>query len=96
MRAVISKSKDKSKKYDVIIGGKKIKFGSSAYDDYTTHKDLKRKENYIKRHQKREDWSDKGKYTPGFWSRWFLWNKPTKQESMRDIKNRFNIDITYI
>ena len=31
---------------------KKIHFGSKAHEDYTLHKDDRRKDNYIKRHQK--------------------------------------------
>ena len=43
------------KKYYIITKtGKKVYFGSSAYEDYTTHKDPKRKEAYIQRHKKNE------------------------------------------
>lgn len=69
--------------------GNKIHFGASGYEDFTTHKDKKRKELYINRHQKRENWGKSGINTAGFWSRWLLWNKPTLNESYKDIQKRF-------
>lgn len=62
-------------------------FGADGYDDYTIHKDEKRKELYIKRHQKKEDWNNPT--TAGALSRWILWNKPTLIESIEDYKNKF-------
>jgi hypothetical protein len=63
-----------------------IHFGARGYDDFTTHKDEKRKANYIKRHQPREDWTNP--LTAGFWSRWLLWNLPTIKASLADVKKR--------
>ena len=80
------------KKYEVTLKSadgklKKIKFGASGYEDFTTHKDTKRKELYLSRHAEREDW---GKVdTAGFWARWLLWNKRTIGASLNDIKKRF-------
>ena len=62
-------------------------FCADGYDDYTIHKDEKRKELYIKRHQKKEDWNNPT--TAGALSRWILWNKPTLIESIKDYKNKF-------
>lgn len=70
---------------------KTIKFGDSNYQDYTIHKDPLRKKLYDSRHKKNENWSDP--YTAGFWAKQLLWNKPTLQESIKDIENRFNITI---
>lgn len=82
------KSDKKPYKYFIITStGKKVFFGNSDYQDFTTHKDEERKQRYIKRHEKRENWNDKD--TAGFWSRWYLWNKPTKQESYQNIKSKF-------
>jgi len=82
----------KDKKYLVITPkGKKIHFGAQGYDDFTTHKDEKRKNSYIKRHKKNEDWTDLN--TAGAWSRWLLWNKPTLNESVNDMETKFNIVI---
>ena len=53
---------------------KKIHFASPKHENYTIHKDDKRKSNYISRHQKREKWDE---INPGSLSRWILWNKPT-------------------
>ena len=94
--AIISKSKSNNKKYTVILFNDKTKiktlhFGSSGYDDYTTHKDETRKLKYISRHQAREDWNNP--LTACFWSRWLLWNKKSLKSSIKDISTRFNIKI---
>jgi hypothetical protein len=73
------------KKYYIITNtGKKVYFGATGYQDFTQHKDEVRKNAYIQRHQKREDWNDPD--TAGFWSRWLLWNKPSIRASYEDIK----------
>jgi hypothetical protein len=62
--------------------------------DFTIHKDEERKQRYIKRHEKNEEWGKSGIDTAGWWSRWLLWNKPSIKESyqdLQDIKKRFNI-----
>lgn len=71
-----------------------IQFGAKGMSDYTIHKDKKRKERYIKRHQVNEDWNDP--LTAGFWSRWLLWNKPTLEASIKDMEKRFDIKINLI
>lgn len=79
-----------NKKYYIITStGKKVYFGAKGYGDFTTHKDESRKNAYIKRHEKRENWSKSGIDSSGFWSRWLLWHKPTIKESYDDIKKRF-------
>lgn len=78
----------------VTIDGKKtIHFGALGYSDFPTHKDEKRKSNYISRHRKKEDWTDV--YTAGFWARWILWNKSNFTDSIKDTEKRFNIKIDY-
>jgi len=91
----LAKSHNPKKKYMVIVNGKTIHFGDSRYDDYTIHKDDKRKERYINRHKKSEDWSISGINTAGWWSRWLLWNKSSIEKSIEDIKNRFGIGILF-
>ena len=59
--------------------------------DFTIHKDEARKQRYINRHKKNENFTISGKDTAGFWSRWLLWNKPTIKESYSDIKKRLKI-----
>ena len=89
----LSKSKRKDKKYMVEVDNKTIHFGAKGYSDYTIHKDPERKERYIKRHKKNEEWGKKGIKTAGFWSRWAIWNKPTLKASIKDIEKKFNVDI---
>ena len=84
------KSDKKDKKFYIITDtGKKVYFGSAGMSDYTLHKDPQRKERYIYRHQKRENWNKSGINTAGFWSRWYLWNLPSLEASYQDIKKRF-------
>ena len=92
---IITKSKKSDKKYDARIDGKKtISFGSAGMSDFTKHKDEERKQRYINRHKKNENWSDPK--TAGFMSKHLLWNKPTLSESIKDTNNRFkNINIKY-
>jgi len=89
----LSKSPNKSKKFMVIVDGKKIHFGDSSYEDFTQHKDPQRKERYIARHIKREKWDKSGMKTSGFYSRWLLWNLPSLSASIKDTEKRFGIKI---
>ena len=66
-----------------------VDFGAKGYSDYTIHKDPERKERYLKRHKRNEDWDDP--LTPGALSKWLLWNKPTLYESVLDYKRRFKL-----
>ncbi len=84
------KSDKPNKKYYIITNdNKKVYFGASNYSDFTIHKDEARKQRYINRHKKNENWNDKD--SAGFWSRWLLWNLTTITASFQDIKKRFNI-----
>ncbi len=75
------KSKAKNKKFSVYVmkNGKKtlINFGDSRYEDFTQHKDKKRRENYLKRAKGIKDkngnltWKDKN--TSNYWSVHYLW-----------------------
>ena len=92
---IITKSKKSDKKYSALIDGKNtIHFGSAQHSDFTKHKDEERKQRYINRHKKNENWSDPK--TAGFMSKHLLWNKPTLTESIKDTNNRFkNIHVKY-
>jgi hypothetical protein len=72
---------------------KRIYFGASKYDDMTVHGSEDRKKSYLNRHRKREDWTETGIYTAGFWSRYLLWNLNSLAKSIKDTKERFNINI---
>ena len=57
MNIEISKSNKKDKKLKAVIDGKKtIHFGQAGASDFTKHKDPDRKDNYISRHKKNENW----------------------------------------
>ena len=90
MNILLEKSPNPKKKFRVIFpNNTHVDFGASGYQDFTQHNDPKRKELYLSRHAKREDWTLEGVHTPGFLSRWLLWNKPTIEESIKDINKRF-------
>ena len=55
----------------------------------TQHKNEERKNAYIQRHKKNENWTAAGFKTAGFWSKWANWNKPTLQASINDINKKF-------
>ena len=81
----ITKSHVPTKKYDahITVNGRPnvIPFGAKGYSDYPTHRDKHRKS--------LEDWSDPR--TPGFWSRWLLWNQPTLRDSEKSLRSRFGL-----
>ena len=86
---VLLKSPNPKKKYDAIVNGNKtISFGAVGYEDYTTHHDEKRKQNYIKRHSN-EDWSRGNLESAGWMSRWILWEKPSLQEAIKHANNMY-------
>jgi hypothetical protein len=95
MKVEIKPSTQKDKKFMAIFyddKGKKVKttfFGAKNFSDFTIHKDKERKERYLDRHRKRENWDSF--MTAGSLSRWILWNKPTLKASIADYKKRFKL-----
>ena len=87
----ITNSTRRGKKLMVIGLSRKIHFGAKGYSDYTIHNDPQRKASYDKRHGKVEDWSNPN--APGFWAKWILWNKPTIEQSIKDVENRLGVII---
>lgn len=90
----LHKSDKPEKKYYVELENddrtKRVYFGDAHSNDYTLWNPLVREERkrlYIQRHKAREDWTDIN--TPGFWSRWILWNKTTVKASLKDTLLRF-------
>jgi len=78
----------------IVNNNKTIYFGATGYEDFTTHKDEKRKQNYITRHKTNENWTDPN--TPGFYAKNILWNKSTVQASIDDTNSKFkNINISF-
>ena len=92
------RSPNPKKKFRVRIGNKNIDFGAEGYTDYIlSGGDNKKKRAYIARHSKMgENWTPSGILTKGWWSRFLLWNKPTLDQSIKDIENKFNVNIHYI
>jgi len=74
--------KDKKKK-------KTTHFGQKTFTDFTINKSDEKKQAYLKRHEKRENWNDF--ITAGSLSRWILWNKKSLQSSINDYKRRFKL-----
>ena len=89
----LSKAKDNKHKYIAsflnLDTNKQINvpFGAYGMSDYTINKDEERKERYIKRHQKNEDWNNP--ISAGALSRFILWNKLTIKDSLEDYLKRF-------
>lgn len=72
----------------IFADGKKY-FGATGYSDFTIHKDEERKQRYIARHEKNENWNDLR--TAGTWSRFILWNRPTIKESIKNMETKFYV-----
>ena len=88
MDIIISKSNRKGKKFKAVIDHKQtVHFGASGYTDFTMNKSDSKKHNYIQRHKKNEDWNDYK--TTGFYAKHILWNKPTIQESIKNVNQPF-------
>lgn len=68
---------------------KTVRFGAKGYSDFTKHKDEDRKNRYINRHRKNEDWNNPT--TAGTLSRFVLWNEPTIKKSIESYKKKFNL-----
>lgn len=99
MRVILSKSNRNNKKYEAELFNeqgnrfKTVHFGGKGYEDYTMHQDNARKESYLRRHKKRENWSKAGICTAGFWSRWLLWNEKTIPKAIRFMEKKLKIKI---
>ncbi|AGE52406.1 hypothetical protein PBCVCvsA1_086R [Paramecium bursaria Chlorella virus CvsA1] len=101
MPVTLKKMKSGPKKFEAIFydkDGKKMKtvrFGARGYEDYTIHHDRERMKRYDMRHKSREDWTRSGKYTPGFWSKWLLWSKPSFTDALKVTEKKIGDKITY-
>ena len=89
MDIVISPSTNLNKKYKAVINGRKtIHFGHSSYDDFTTHNDSKRRDNYIARTSK-QDHSKQNIASPAWMSRFILWEKPTLKGAVESANKKY-------
>lgn len=104
MKFRVSKSDKPGKKLKIIITddterSKTIHIGERGAMDFTKWfavsptKALERRRAYDNRHQARENWTRSGVKTAGFWAKFLLWNKPTLEASIRDVKSRFNLNV---
>ncbi len=88
----LTRSPNYHKKFRVSSpNGWHVDFGASGYSDYTIHKDPKRKDRYLTRHRKHENWGASGIKTAGFWSRWLLWEKPSLNGARAFIEKKFKV-----
>lgn len=84
----VEQSPLKTKKWRATFkDGTHTDFGDPKYEDYTQHKDEKRRELYKQRHKKDLETGDPKR--AGFLSYYLLWNLPTIEASLRDYKKRF-------
>ena len=87
---IISKSNKPDKKFKATINNTKtVHFGAAGMSAYTKHKDKNRKEKYIARHKKNENWNFAGFKTAGWLSKNVQWNKPTLTASVKDGNDKF-------
>ena len=93
MHLEIRSSSKPNKKYDAIFTRKDkttkvIHFGDKRYEDFTQHKNKKRRELYILRHRKNENWDNPE--SAGSLSRYILWGDSTDiQKNIKAFKTRF-------
>jgi len=73
----LRKSTRKGKKYMVLYNGRWVHFGAQGYEDYTMHKDPKRRRAYRARHGTIRTQQGKLAYKdpnqPAYWSWHLLW-----------------------
>ena len=86
----ITQSDRKDKRYLATFhNGTKVHFGQKNGQTYIDHGDKEKRDAYLKRHAKNEDWNDP--YTAGSLSRWILWNSPNINANISDFKKRFKL-----
>jgi hypothetical protein len=96
VKMIIEPGSAKGKKYKAVFfddNGKKIKtsqFGAKGYEDYTMHKDKKRRDKYRSRHK---GMLAKTNYTsPAHLSYYLLWGNSTSlNTNIKNYKKKFNL-----
>ena len=63
-------------------GHRAVHFGQRDAGDFTIHRDEAARQAYIARHSKPENWGRTGVMTPGWLSRYLLWEKPSLDEAI--------------
>lgn len=87
----ITQSGRKDKRYLATFdNGTKIHFGLKNGQTYIDHMDKAKREAYLKRHAKNENWDDP--YTAGSLSRFIIWGDSGNiNKNISDFKKRFNV-----
>ena len=86
---IIRKASNTKKKYEAVFNNHAIiPFGANGYEDFTTHRDEKRRQNYLKRHGG-EDWTRGNIMSPAWLSSWILWKKPTLKEAIKHASEMY-------
>ena len=91
----LRKATTSGKKYTVIFyneNREKIattSFGAVGYQDFTQHKDEDRKQAYLARHKRNEQWDDYK--SAGSLSRHLLWSKPSLSASYNAYIKKFGL-----
>ena len=81
-KVIIKKSTNPKKKLMAVFSSKDgdrsktTHFGSAGMSDFPKHRDEARRQRYLDRHRKRENWNDP--QSAGALSRYILWNKKRK------------------
>ena len=89
---VIEKSNREGKRFKTKINNKTYHFGSLGAFTYIDGADKKTRENYIKRHQVREDWT---KINSGSLSRFILWGDSQNiNKNLIDFSKRFKGELS--
>jgi hypothetical protein len=98
MEVTISRSTRPGKKYQATANsrnGRTVHFGAEGYSDYTKHRDKERRERYIKRHKKNEDWSRSNLMSAGFLARHVLWEEPTVRGAVEKLNKKYK-DVKFV
>ena len=89
----VEKSPKQFKKYRVFLNdGKFYDFGLEGPETYLDHKDVKKRDNYLKRHmsQKKEYELIKNLIpSPSLFSAYLLWNTPDLKTNIKKLNNDF-------
>ena len=96
MEVVISRSTRAGRKYQATAStGKTVHFGAEGYNIFTKHRNQERRERYISRHKKNEDWSKANLMSAGFMARHVLWEEPTVRKAVQKQNERYK-DVKFI
>jgi len=69
---------------------KKVHFGLKGSSTYLDHHDEKKRDAYLARHKKNENWSNP--FSAGALSKFILWGKTTSlRENINHFKKKFNL-----